>query len=243
MTQDWQKQLPEAQGSVVRPRETKIVYRSRTFKSPRSLAAYQVVVDASWGDTPKNGSNCFYSHIRIVIADTNTESSQGYYPDDAPARIRKEADAVYAKLDKWHGCHTFGPWYYIENTVYMASERDSSSLLLGERRQIVNGRTKQLAWHRVAIDADGNEVELHKLDKYADGDTPPIETMTLAWRPWCRVGEGKKRELDAARRSAIWLDATDEQLMADDLTTALKARLPALLVEFRAMIESLGFVW
>lgn len=54
---------------------------------------------------------------------------------------------------------------------------------------------------------------------------------------------GKERELDSARSSAIWPDATDEELTADDLKERLEARLPALLEEFRAAVESLGFTW
>ena len=54
---------------------------------------------------------------------------------------------------------------------------------------------------------------------------------------------GKKRELDHARSSAIWPDATDEELTAPRLKERLEARLPTLLAEFREAIESLGFVW
>ncbi len=55
--------------------------------------------------------------------------------------------------------------------------------------------------------------------------------------------EGKERELDAARRAAIWPDATDEDLTAPGLKTRLEDRLPALLAEFRAAVESLGFTY
>lgn len=54
---------------------------------------------------------------------------------------------------------------------------------------------------------------------------------------------GKARELDAARNAAIWPEATDEELMADNLKEVLEARLPGLLVEFKAAMEELGFVW
>ncbi len=59
------------------------------------------------------------------------------------------------------------------------------------------------------------------------------------------VGEGKERELDAARRSAIWLDATDDELTATKqvLELLLKDRLPQLLAEFKLMVESLGFIF
>lgn len=53
---------------------------------------------------------------------------------------------------------------------------------------------------------------------------------------------GKARELDAARRAAIWPEATDEELSAprEILKAKLEARLPVLLAEFRAAVESLG---
>ena len=57
--------------------------------------------------------------------------------------------------------------------------------------------------------------------------------------------EPKLRELDAARRSAIWPDATDKELSQppEKLKAALLARLPALLADFRQKVESLGFEW
>lgn len=58
-----------------------------------------------------------------------------------------------------------------------------------------------------------------------------------------RYSDGKERELDSARRASVWLEATDEELIADGLKERLEARLPALLAEFRRDVESLGFVW
>lgn len=57
--------------------------------------------------------------------------------------------------------------------------------------------------------------------------------------------EGKARELEAARRAAIWPEATDKQLTSepDQLRDMLTSRLPALIAEFRATMESIGFVW
>ena len=56
-------------------------------------------------------------------------------------------------------------------------------------------------------------------------------------------GEGKKRDLDAARRAAVWSDATDEDLTAPGLRERLEARLPALLLEFKAAVEHFGFTF
>ncbi|WKV22098.1 hypothetical protein Phage2-1_00098 [Achromobacter phage 2-1] len=58
-------------------------------------------------------------------------------------------------------------------------------------------------------------------------------------------GEGKVRELDFARSSAIWPEATDEQLCLpkEELKALLDARLPALMVECKRDIEAAGFMW
>lgn len=55
--------------------------------------------------------------------------------------------------------------------------------------------------------------------------------------------KGKPRELDAARRSAVWLDASDEDLTAPGLAERLAERLPALMAEFKADMLALGFTW
>lgn len=57
--------------------------------------------------------------------------------------------------------------------------------------------------------------------------------------------EGKERDLNGARRAAVWLDAADEQLMADptELKTALERRLPALMDDMRKDIENAGLTW
>ena len=61
-----------------------------------------------------------------------------------------------------------------------------------------------------------------------------IEKVPTAW------SEGKEPDLEAARKTAIWPDATLEQLQDEE---QLKARLPGLLAEFRSAVESLGFEW
>ena len=57
--------------------------------------------------------------------------------------------------------------------------------------------------------------------------------------------KSKPRDLDGARQSAIWPDATDEELSQDSetLKQALLKRLPALMKEFKHDMEALGFVY
>jgi hypothetical protein len=56
-------------------------------------------------------------------------------------------------------------------------------------------------------------------------------------------GEGKARELDSARKAAIWPEATDDELVSDNLKSLLEDRLPGLMESFRNEIESAGFIF
>lgn len=58
-------------------------------------------------------------------------------------------------------------------------------------------------------------------------------------------GEGKERNLAAARSTAIWPDAPDSILTAEPgvLRAALEARHPALMAEFKAAVIGAGFAW
>lgn len=67
--------------------------------------------------------------------------------------------------------------------------------------------------------------------------------LVYAFKPY--LGEGKARELDLARRSAMWLDATDEELSvsSEELKAALEARLPKLLLELKGVVEQFGMTF
>jgi hypothetical protein len=53
----------------------------------------------------------------------------------------------------------------------------------------------------------------------------------------------KTGKLDYARSTAVWPEATDEDLLAPGLKERLLARLPKLLEEFKTAVESLGFTY
>jgi hypothetical protein len=69
--------------------------------------------------------------------------------------------------------------------------------------------------------------------------------VLVEYELWCHEGEGKERDLAAARRCAVWPDATDEELCQErpELEAALKARLPALLAEFKQVMLEIGFIY
>jgi hypothetical protein len=164
-----------------------------------------------------------------------------------------------APLIPWHLCSTDGPMHYAENVVYLAGDRDCHGLRAGESRQIRNGRTGELCWKLEARNTPGVQISTTPTgEEYRNRDTVPLFILAntadgakpdaapaLEWVPWLRYGEGKARELDAARRSAIWPEATDEELMqeSEELKAALAARLPALRDQFKAAMIECGFEW
>lgn len=187
--------------------------------------------------TVRHDDRCGNGHNTFSITANIQEHQNGRWRDYMGGCCHDEVAKHFPELApfiKWHLCSTDGPMHYIANTLYHAGDRDYNGLRKGEKRQIRTGRTGKLCWIRT-VSAD--------LPKYVDADEQPTETATVTYEPWYRVGEGKERELDAARRSAIWLDATDEELLADDLKQRLIERHPALMEEFQAAVESLGFVY
>lgn len=92
------------------------------------------------------------------------------------------------------------------------------------------------AWRECPFDSEAEALDfLEALRHHA----PKFERVPTAW------SDGKARDLDAARRAAVWPDATDAELRQDPeaLKAALLARLPDLLRRFRADIEAAGFLW
>ena len=223
--------------AVYEPREIRgrRVHLNQTWKASRLDSAGEcVTVEMRFDDSCKNGHQTF-----AITGDTR--DSFGCIHDTIA-----EVFPELAPLIKWHGCSTDGPMHYVANTVYLAGDRDHYGLRKGEKRRIIGGKTGLPSWRLVAVDDTGQEIEIYTLrNMSANAHEPPANTMRLEWRPLYRTGEGKPRELDAARRDAIWPDATDEQLSAEpaELRASLEARLPALLAEFRAAMESCGFLW
>ena len=197
-----------------------------------------ITAHVRYDDECGNGHNSF-----SITAEVVTPQSKRRGDIEAGGCLHEDVAKKFPKLApfiKWHLCSTDGPMHYIANTVYLAGDKDYRGLRKDEKRQLRNGRTGQPVWQRVARNAAGKEVSVKE---WRDADEKPQEVLSAEWEPVWIIGEGKERELDAARRSAIWPDATDEELTAPGLKERLEARLPGLLAEFRKAVESLGFTW
>lgn len=62
-------------------------------------------------------------------------------------------------------------------------------------------------------------------------------------RGGCNGKPGDPPNLDFARSTAVWPEATDEDLTAPGLEDRLRVRVPTLLEEFQQAMESLGFTY
>lgn len=201
---------------------------------PRAIGGYGkgavITVLCRFDDSCKNGHDTFSITAEVRLP--------GKRDIEAGGCLHGDIVKVFPELEpliKWHLCSTDGPMHGIANTIYHAGNRDHHGLLKGEVRQIRNGRTGKPCW--IASKFEGQ--------RYVDSDECPADTQIIKYEPLNRVGEGKNRDLDAARRSAVWPEATDEQLCSppEVLKALLEERLPALLVEFRKAMEGLGFTW
>ncbi len=164
------------------------------------------------------GANYFAMVADVV--DHNKRCLRGGQLDDSdwPEHLRP--------LRKWHLVSVDGtPMHYVGNTLYFAGDKDCHGLRKGEVRQHKN-KAGVLEWE-----------PCYRGPPLVWGPKcpPPFTTpdgVVIPYRPHVQVGKGKERELDLARRSAIWPEATDEELISATEETLL-ARLPALQAQFR----------
>lgn len=183
---------------------------------------YRITAHVRYDDQCGNGHNTF-----AITADVDRKAGGRWVEDSGGCchDLIAEHFPELAPLVKWHLCSSDGPMHYVANTVYHVSDRDCWGLRKGEFRPLdKDGKPQWTLAVNVSTPVAANE------------RPAPIE-----WERWGRTGEGKEPDLDAARSSAIWPDAADEELTAPGLEDRLRERLPALMVEFRAAVESLGF--
>jgi len=194
---------------------------------------YRIKVKMRYDDHCGNGQNTF-----SITGEIQRKSDNGKrWLEDTWGCIHEEIQKYFPELGKyikWHLTSSDEPMHYIANTVYLASNRDHNGLLKGEKRQIKNGMTGLPCWI-----LENTE----DLQQYVDSETKPEETTSSGYVPWCTDGEGKERDLDGARSAAVWLEATDKDLIDEGLEEKLKKRLPQLMEEFRRNMESLGFTY
>jgi hypothetical protein len=200
----------------VRTRSQKKVYPWRPLPSRGPTARIQPVV--RYDDQCGNGHNTF--SITADIRDEHGDAGGG-----CCHALIVEAWPELAPLIKWHLCSSDGPMHYLANTLYHVEQHGPDKAWLEVRTEVAGVVATGMIY----------------------GERAKLEAAAAQDPTRCTVKVDKKtakiRNLDYARSSACWPEATDEELTAPGLKERLEARLPALLAEFRAAVESLGFVW
>lgn len=246
---------------------------------------YSITAKVRYDDDCGNGHNSFAitGNIDEIINGRTREYSGGCIHEEIAKHFPELKPFI-----KWHLTSSDGPMYYLDNTLYHASNRDYNGLLAGETSKNPIHQEQHIKFNDVPV--------TYKLDKkfaeflksrigtgefkimpiaYNENDTYDFKskyTLIGYGEKWhdcpfnseleaqkfadalntCKVefltypslfGKGKERELDAARNSAVWPEATDEQLTSDNLKELLIARLPALMSEFKKDVQSLGFIY
>jgi len=196
-----------------------------------------IIVKVRYDDECGNGHNSFAITADIYTTDrqpgeetikhaegrTLWLNSCGCQHDEVAKRFPNLAPLV-----KWHLFDSTGPMHYIANTVYHADE---------------HGPTH--AW--VYFTGQNDPLEIGEAKERLLGYEKAADARKAEGQPGYRVNWDEKtvktRNLDHARSTAVWPEATDEDLTAPGLKDRLEARLPQLLVDFRAAVESLGFTY
>jgi hypothetical protein len=225
---------------------TKDQKRVETRKFEEDGRKYELRVKLRFDDECGNGHNSFSITGDVYLCDDSGNPvrwDSGGCVHETIARVFPQ----FAHLIPWHLCSTDGPMHYVANTVFQAGDRDCWGGRKDEPRWVkyyvrpVPGPGLLVEWPSEKNRILGPKVQEFKTRDDAQRTAEDCGGSVVEWVT--AYHEGKARELDAARRSAIWPDATDDELTADGLADRLAARLPALLVAFKAEMEKLGFVW
>lgn len=178
---------------------------------------YRITAKVRFDDQCGNGHNSFSITAEI------DEQRNGVWRDCCGGCCHDEVSKRFPELApfiKWHLTITDGPMHYIANTVYHATEHGPKSawVYFGDKESGIANQCMKYC----------DIAEAEKICK-KPGFSMEVDIKTA-----------KVANLDYARSTAVWPDATQEQLLDSE---ALKERLPALMEEFKRDVESLGFVY
>lgn len=231
MTNEIRHVILGVDGLLTRIERSDGLFSSQTWEARRTRDNDSLTVTLRFDDQCRNGHMDFSATATLREKGIKTAGGRchelivEWFPELAP-------------LTKWHLVGTNYPMHYIANTVYHASDRDHWGLRKGEKKPVRKGGTGPITWRLVIDDTLPKEIESET--------EPKAGVAQFHYEAWCHVGEGKAREFDHARSSAVWPEATDEQLSVstEELTAALTARFPALMAAFKTdMVDVCGFEW
>ena len=218
--------------------------KDQSVKFTRIADGLDMTVTIRHDDRCNNGHNTFSITMDAYTADKPKTDRFMEFCGCAHDVVAKHFPEL-TPLIKWHLCSTDGPMYYIPNTLYHASNKDCRGLKAGEYNsfnfQIVIGDTvlftsRVFYSFRDWLHRDDARKETESFFENIKPELNPKIITVGSGEP----SKGKDRDIDAARSSSIWPDATIEQLQDKQ---ALTARLPGLMAEFRTAVESVGLTY
>lgn len=174
--------------------------------------------------TIRYDDECNNGHNTFAITCSCSDGSGGCMHDEI---VKVYPDL--APLIKWHLCSSDEPIHYIANTVYHAKQHGPQGAWIYWTDPLGFNKERELLLCYTTDPAKAAQAE--------------TDTTATGYRVQWDEKTAKTRNLDYARRSAIWPDATDEQLTSPNLPQLLQERLPALMQEFKAAMEGLGFTY
>lgn len=187
---------------------------------------YRITAELRFDDQCNNGRETF-----AITADIRREEN-GYWREDSGGCCHEEIARrfpEFAPLIQWHLTSTDGPMHYPANALYHALEHGATHAWVYY--------TGPRATDPLRLGEDGTR---ERLLGYLKAD----EARKAEGAPGYRVQWDEKTvkvaHLEHARSSAVWPDATIEQLRDK---VQLDARLPGLLARFKAAMLGVGFVW
>jgi hypothetical protein len=183
---------------------------------------YNVKATIRFDDRCNNGHNTFSITGDVWAMQDRHDHSFGCVHNE----IAKAIPELQPYL-KYHLCSTDGPLHYVANTMYRALSHGPEKGWLYRKEENVAGVTIRKSCVKYCA--------IKEAEKVLSGDSERF-LFVLDEKT------AKEANLDHARSSAIWPEATDEELMQDpeELKKALEDRLPALMKEFKAAVLSLG---
>ncbi len=185
---------------------------------------YRIRALVRYDDRHHNG------HNTLSITGETQRAEFGIWKEDSGGCIHDEIAKHFPHLIPaipFHLCSSDGPMHYLENTLYHAREHGPTS-----------------AWIEYSDPTDPlGLIDSRPRTAYVKRDKALLAEQTPGYTVKWDEKTAKVRNLDHARSSACWPEATDAELCQEPeaLRLALIARLPALMERFKAVVESLGF--
>lgn len=188
----------------------------------RTIGSQTLTAIIRYDDSCKNGYNTF--SIVCNLKEDGLRVSGGQLEDEF-----MEFFPEFVHLYKWHLFSSKGPIHYLPNTLYHVQEYEPRK-----------------AWVEYEVPTNDPlglfEAEV-RFGYFETANIPKEAYSTPGYIITPDKKTAKTRNLEHARLSAYWPEATDEELMSPDLAQRLKDRLPKLIEDFKRDIEDFGFEW